>query len=106
MIWSVLSIKRPILLGKPTDELEQYLFLPITNSFNQQSFGGSDRGMYGDTPAEIMHAVLLVLCEYIAECMVLTFTASTIDLISHVAVGIHQDSRGNNERDMPELGPF
>ena len=38
--------------------------------------------------------------------MELTFTPSAMDLLSHVVVGIHQDSRRQSEREMPDLGPF
>ena len=41
-----------------------------------------------------------------AEGMELSFTASVMDLISHVVVGIYQYSCRKSEQDMPELGPF
>ena len=41
------------------DEFEEYSFLPTTNAFNQQSFGGCDRGIHDATPAELLHAMLL-----------------------------------------------
>ena len=44
-------------------------------------------------PAENLHAILLGLCEYISEGLELTFNTSTIDIISHVVVGIYEDSR-------------
>ena len=62
--------------------------------------------MYGATPAKILHAVLLGLCEYIAGGIELSFTASAMDLISHILVGIHQDSCRQSERDILDLGPF
>ena len=65
-----------------------------------------DRGIYGTTPAEIVHDVLLRLCEYIAEGIELTFTASATHSISHVVVSIYTDSQRQRERDMPDLGPF
>ena len=62
------------------------------NCFNDLNFGECTQGIYCDNPAEILHAVLLRLCDYIAECMELTFTNLAMDLISHDIVRI-QDSR-------------
>ena len=45
-------------------------------------------------------------CDYIAEDMKLTFTLGSMDIISHVVVGIYEDSRRQSERDVPDLGPF
>ena len=92
--------------GKEIDELNEWSFLPINNCFHNISFGGCDRNIYGATPAEILHAVLLGLCEYIAEGMEMIFTQSALDLISHVIVGIYEDSRRQSERDLPDIGPF
>ena len=47
-------------IGKTKDELEDYSFLPITNTCNQLNFGECDRGIYGATPTEILHFVLMV----------------------------------------------
>ena len=77
------------IIGKTTDEFEDYVFISITNNVNQLSVGGCDGGIYG---AEILHVVLLGLCKYIAEGIELTFTVSAMDLIYYVVVGIHQDS--------------
>ena len=46
------------------------------------------------------------LCDYIAKCMELTYKACAMDLISHVVVGIPQNSRRQSERDIIDLGPF
>ena len=62
--------------------------------------------MYNATPARILYAVLRGLCEYIPEGMELIFTASAMDLISHVVVGINQDSRQQSQQDMPGLDTF
>ena len=67
---------------------------------------GVKRNIYGATPAELLHAVLLGLCEYISEGMDMLFTKSAIDLVSSVVVGIYNDSRRQSERDLPDLGPF
>ena len=56
-------------MGKTKDELDEYSFLPIKNGFRDLSFGGCSRNTYGSNPAEILNAVLLELCEYIAEEM-------------------------------------
>ena len=45
--------------------------------------------MYCVTPAEMLHVVLLKLCEYIADSIWLIFTVSTIYIIVHVVVGIY-----------------
>ena len=92
--------------GKETDELNQWSFLPINNCFHNISFGGCDRNIYGATPAEILHAVLLGLCEYIAEGMDMIFTQSALDSISYFIVGIFEDSKRQSERDLPDIGPF
>ena len=92
--------------GKDAATLNENSFLPINNCFHDISFGGCDRNVYGATPAELLHAVLLGLCEYIAEGMELLFTQGSLDLISAVVIGIHNDSRRQSERDMPDIGPF
>ena len=74
--------------------------------FYNISFGGCERNVYGATPVEILHAVLLRLCEYIAEGTEMMFTTSGMDLISDVTVGIYEDSRRQIEHDLPDLGPF
>ena len=93
-------------VGKSKDELNDYSFLPIKNCFHGISFGGCERNVYGATPAEILHAVLLGLCEYIADAMELIFTDGSFDLISQTVVGIYNESRRQSERDLPDLGPF
>ena len=97
---------KDMFVGKTKEELNEYSFLPINNCFHQLSFGGCDRNIYGATPAEVLHAVLLGLCDYIADGMELTFTPGSMDLISNVVVGIYEDSRRQSERDLPDLGPF
>ena len=68
--------------------------------------GGCNRNIYGATPAEILHAVLLGLYEYISEAIDLIFTPACIDMISEVVVGIYKDSKRQSERDLPDIGPF
>ena len=58
------------------------------------------------TPAELLHAVLLGLCEYIAEGMDMLFTKTSMDMFSSVIVGIYNDARRQSERDLPDIGPF
>ena len=53
------------IVGKTKEVLELYSFLPINNCFHNFSFGGCERSIYGATSAEILHAVLLELYEYI-----------------------------------------
>ena len=62
--------------------------------------------MYGATPAEILHTVLLGLCEYIADAMGLVFTDGAFDHISQTFPGIYNDSRRQSKRNLPEVGPF
>ena len=93
-------------LDKSPEELEEYSFLPINNCFNHISFGGCNRNIYGATPAEILHAVLLGLCEYISEAIDLIFTPTCIEMISEVVIGIYKDSKRQSERDLPDIGPF
>ncbi len=64
------------------------------------------RGIYGATPAEILHAVQLGLCEYLADAIDLMFTKTSVDIISSVVAGIYRDSRRQSERDLPNIGAF
>lgn len=70
------------------------------------SFGGYERNIYGATPVEILHAILLGLCEYISEGIDLIFTHLSLDLISHVYLGIYKHSKRQNECNIPDIGPF
>ena len=92
--------------GKTKDELDDISFLHIRNAFSNLSFGGCERNIWGATPAEILHALQLGLCEYIAEAMDNIFTATAMDVISRTLVGIISEGRRQSERDMPNLGPF
>ena len=70
------------------------------------SFGGCKRNIYGATPPEILHAVLLGLCEYISESIELTFTESSICMISQTVVSIYHNSRRQSEPGLPDMSPF
>ena len=94
------------IVGRTKDELDAYSFIPIHNCFSDLSFGGCPRNIYGATPAEILHSILLGLCEYIAESMELIFTDASMYLISQTVVGIYENSRRQSERDLPDMGPF
>ena len=99
-------IRKQDIIGKDKDELDKMSFIPINNCFHHLSFGGCDRNIYGGTPAEMLHAVLLGLCDYISEGLETLFTQSSLDLISHVVVGIYHNSRRQSERNLPSMGPF
>ena len=92
--------------GKTKEQLDEYSFLPINNCFHNISLGGCGRKIYGAPPTEILHAVLLGICKYIAECMEMTCSTSATDLICDVSVGIYEHSQRKSERDLPDLGPF
>ena len=94
------------IVGCSKTELDKYSFLPIRNCFTNLSFGGCPRNIYGATPAEMLHSILLGMCEYIAESMELIFTDSSMYLISKTVVGIYENSRRQSERDLPDMGPF
>ena len=92
--------------GKTKEELDKISFIPIHNCFSDISFGSDPRGIYGGTPAEILHAVLLGLCDYILEAIELMFTQTSMDMISHIVAGIYKDSRRQSERGLPDMSPF
>ena len=100
-------ITRDHVIGKSKEELATLSFLPLTNNcFNNLSFGGDHRGIWGACPAEILHAVELGLCEYIAESLDLFFTQASLDIISSAVACIVKNSRRQSERDVPDLNPF
>ena len=70
------------------------------------SHGGYECNTYGGTLAEILYAVLLDLCGYISEGVLLTFNKSSIDKISTTTKGIRNDSSRQSERDLTDLGYF
>ena len=92
--------------NRTKDELDKISYLQIDNCFSNLSFGGDPRGIYGGTPAEILHAVLLGLCDYISEALDLMFTQSTLDVISTTIAGIYQDSKRQSERSIPSITAF
>ena len=92
--------------GKIKEELDNISFIPIHNCFSELSFGGDNIGIYGGTPAEILYAVLLGLCDYIEEVIELMFTQISIVQISHIVAGIYKDSRRQSERALPDMSPF
>ena len=67
-------IRKQDIIGKDKDELDKMSFIPINNCFHHLSFGGCDRNIYGGTLAEMLHAVLLGLCDYISEGLEILFT--------------------------------
>ena len=85
------------IVGKTEEELDQFSFFSMNNCFTQMSFGDCERSIYGGTPAEILHAVLLGLCDYIAEGIKLTFTESSISEISTTTAGTCKDSLRQSE---------
>ena len=70
------------------------------------SSGGCSQGIYGGTPAEILHAIQLRMCVCVAESLEKFFTKSCLDMISNAVVGMCDDSHRQSERDLPGLGPF
>lgn len=93
--------------GKSRDELDAISFLCIRNAFSDLSFGGCPRSIWGATPAEILHAIQLGLCEYIADALEShLFTESALDLISSTIIGILSESKRQSVRDIPDLGAF
>ena len=77
--------------------MDNISFLPIKNCFSNLSFGGDPRGVYGGTPAEMLHAVLLGLCDYISEALELIFTQSSLDSISKTVAGIYPDTKRQSD---------
>ena len=76
------------------------------NFFTRISFGGCPCGVYGGTPAKILHTALLGLCRYIIDGIKITFTQHKLDQLLHAVVGIYKDSRRQRERGIPYLGLF
>ena len=70
------------------------------------SFDGCEHNIYGGTPTEILHVVLLILCYYISEGIQLTFTESSMSEISTTTAGICKDYCRQSERDILYLGHF
>ena len=70
------------------------------------SFGVCDMNIYGGTLAEVLHDLLLVLCEYIDEVINLIFTQSSLEMISHLVVCIHRDNRHKSKRNILNVDPF
>ena len=109
LIWEYLDCtfhKLGNIIGRTKEQLDKYSFLLINNYFHSISFRGCDRNLYVATPAEILHPVLLELCEYIAEGMEMTFTTSATVLTSDVTMGMYENSRWQSERNLPDLGTF
>ena len=79
-------------VGKSEAELQEYSFLPIKNAFHHIIIRGCGGNIYGGTPAETLHTVLLDLCDYIVESIYLIFTKCSLDAISDVALGIYDDA--------------
>ena len=92
--------------GKSKEKSYIISFISTYNCFSELSFGGDNRGMYGEIPAEILHAVLLGLRDYLAEEIKLMFTQTSMDQISHVVAGIYKDSRCQSDRSLPDMSPF
>ena len=99
-------IKKYYIIGETEEQMEKYSLLSVRNVFHGLSFGGCSRNIYGGTPAENLHTIILGLCEHTLEVLEPTFTTSTIDMISDIVVGIYKDSSRQNERDVPDLGSF
>ena len=94
------------IVGKSKEDLDALSFLHINNAFLKLSFGGCRRSIWGATPLEILHALQLGLCEYVAEGLECIFTQSCMDIISNTLVGILSESKRQSERNMPELSAF
>ena len=62
--------------------------------------------MYGRTSTEILYAILLALCDYIAEGMELISMQSALDLISYIVGGTYKYIRRQSEHNITDLGLF
>ena len=99
-------LKKSDVTGKTEEELAEISFLSGTNCFHSLNFGGGNHNICSATPAELLHAVELGLCEYISESLDLFFTTSSIAIISKAVSTIVQNSHRQSERDLPNLSPF
>ena len=99
-------LKKTDIEGKSKAEVEAHSYLYIRNAFSKMSIGGCERGIFGATPAEILHAIQLGMCEYVAESLDVLFTNASLDIISYTVVGIYHNSHRQSERNLPGLGPF
>ena len=99
-------IKKSDIEGKSKEETEALSYMNLHNAFSKMSIGGCDRGIFGATPAEILHAIQLGMCEYVAESLDVLFTDASLDIISYTVVGIYHNSHRQSERNLPGIGPF
>ena len=100
-------ITKDFVTSKSKEELEsETSFYFIDNFFNELSFGQCERGIYGNTPVEMLHSVLLGICDYIGDCIDMIFNDSTMDILSNTIIGIYNASKHQSERSLPSLHPF
>ena len=99
-------LKKSDVTGKTEEELAEISFLYGTNCFHSLDFGGGNHNICSATPAELLHAVELGLCEYISESLDLFFTRSSMVIISKAVSTIVGNSRRQSQRDLPNLSPF
>ena len=100
-------LKKSDIENKTEEELAEISFLKANNCFQHISFGGSDHhNICSATPAELLHAVELGLCEYISESLDMFFTRSSMAIISEAVAIIVKKSKRQSQRDLPDLNPF
>ena len=94
------------IMGRTKENFDKHYFLPIKSCFHDLKFGGCSSNIYGAISAKILHATLVGLLKYIIEGIDNNFTVSSLDLISHIMVGMYEYSCRQSERKFPDLGPL
>jgi hypothetical protein len=90
------------------DDLKNNLsFYPIKrNCFHYLPMGDNIRNIYGSTPVEILHSILLGLCEYISDGITSKFSNDAMTVINYTIIGIVKNNSRQSYREMPNVHHF
>ena len=85
---------------------ELSFYHPNTSAFLDLSFGGCRRGVFGNTPPEILHQIKLGIIVYMSEAFTNMFTKVSTEMINKYCRGIVANSRRQSARGFPVMFPF